>query len=158
GGGIGRHYSVSFCRSAFRRPLSMRLTQKKNWTPPQRKMMRKAIRFHVVRGVAVVLLLALLGCAGWEGFGRLKAHQLRDRLLESTTADAPGIINDVVPYRRWANPLLREAYAEAERDSNQRWQLHASLALLAVDADQVTYLRDRLLHGDPEEVVVIRQA
>src|SRR5205823_3209160 len=115
-------------------------------------------RFHVVRGVAVVLLLVLLGFAGREGFGRLKAHQLRDRLLESTTADAPRIIDDLGPYRRWANPLLREARAEAERDGDKRRQLHASLALLAVDTDQVTYLQGRLLHGDPEEVLVIRQA
>ena len=29
------------------------LTQKKNWTPPQRKMMGKAGRYHAVRGLAV---------------------------------------------------------------------------------------------------------
>ena len=32
-------------------------TQKKDWTPPQRKMMRKATRYHVVRGMALGLLL-----------------------------------------------------------------------------------------------------
>jgi hypothetical protein len=57
------------------------LTKKQNWTQPQGRMMRQATRFHVVRGVAVVLLLGVLGFAGREGFGRLKAQQLRDRLL-----------------------------------------------------------------------------
>jgi hypothetical protein len=42
------------------------LTASKNWTPPQRKMMRKATMSHVVRGVGVVLLLGVLGLAGWE--------------------------------------------------------------------------------------------
>jgi formylglycine-generating enzyme required for sulfatase activity len=106
--------------------------------------------------VALALLL-LLG-AGWDGFGRLKAHQLRDRLLEATTADAPAVVNAMGPYRRWLNPLLQEAYAQAEKDSDRRKQLHASLALLPVDSGQVQYLEERLLHGDPEEVLVIRQA
>ena len=39
-----------------------------------------------------------------------------------------------------------------------RRQLHASLALLAVDTEQVKYLKSRLLQGDPEEVLSIRQA
>src|SRR5262249_27249733 len=120
--------------------------------------MRRATRFHVVRGVAVVLLLGLFGFAGWEGFGRLKAQQLHDRLQESTTADAPKIIEEMGPYRRWVNRLLREAYAQAEKDNDRRKHLHASLALLPVDANQVDFLTERLLHGDPDEVRVIRQA
>jgi serine/threonine protein kinase/formylglycine-generating enzyme required for sulfatase activity len=134
------------------------LTAKKNWTPPQRKMLRRATQLHVMRGVAVVLLLGLLGFAGWEGFGRLRAQQLRDRLLETPTAAVPKIIDEMGPYRRWANRLLREAYTEAERDGNGRRQLHASLALLPVDASQSGFLKERLLHGDPDEVLVIRQA
>ena len=41
---------------------------------------------------------------------------------------------------------------------DSRKQLHASLALLPVDAGQVVYLSERLLTGDPSEVVVIREA
>src|SRR5262249_19873045 len=37
------------------------LTARKNWTAPQRKMMRQATQFHVVRGAVVGILLALLG-------------------------------------------------------------------------------------------------
>src|SRR5207244_5245968 len=36
------------------------LTQKENWTDPQRKVMRKATRYHGVRSVALAALLLVL--------------------------------------------------------------------------------------------------
>jgi formylglycine-generating enzyme required for sulfatase activity len=133
-------------------------TQKKNWTPPQKKMMAKAGRYHVVRGMAVVVVLAVIGLGSWEGFGRLEGRRLRDRLLESTTADVPGIVKDMAHYRRWVDPLLQDAYSQAEKENDARKQLHASLALLPVDSGQVHYLYGRMLKGEPQEVVVIREA
>ena len=50
------------------------LTRKKNWTRPQRKMMTKASHYHRLRGVTAAAVLVLAGLAGWEGFGKLKAH------------------------------------------------------------------------------------
>ncbi len=44
------------------------LTQKKNWTPPQRKMMAKAGRYHAVRGCGGLLLVV----GDWSGWGRLR--------------------------------------------------------------------------------------
>jgi formylglycine-generating enzyme required for sulfatase activity len=134
------------------------LTSNKNWTPPQRKMMRKAGRYHALRALAVTVCLTVLGLGGWEGYGRLEGRRLRDRLLESTTADVPGIVKDMAPYRRWLDPLLQESYAQAEKGHDPRKQLHASLALLPVDAGQVEYLLSRLLQGQPQEVLVIREA
>ncbi len=134
------------------------LTAKKNWSPPQRKMMRKATRYHAVRGLVVALILALIGLGAWEGNGRLQARVLRDRLLESTTPDAPVVVKDMAAYRRWVDPLLRDAYSQAEASGDGRKQLHASLALLPVDVGQVDYLYERLLKGDPSEVIVIREA
>src|SRR5262249_10365123 len=107
---------------------------------------------------ALLLGLVLLGCGSWEGFGRLKAQTFRDRLLESTTADVPGIVADMAPYRRWIDPLLRDAYAEAETNNDSRKRLHASLGLLPVDPGQVEYLYGRLLQADPQEVAVLRDA
>ena len=134
------------------------LTQKKNWTPPQRKMMSKAGRYHAVRWLAAAACLIVLGYVGWEGYGRLTAYTLRDRLLEAGTPDVPGIVKDMAPYRRWLDPLLHEAQAKAEKENDPRKQLHASLALLPVDSGQVEYLYGRLLRGQPQEVVVIREA
>jgi formylglycine-generating enzyme required for sulfatase activity len=134
------------------------LTRKKNWTPPQRKMMRRATRYHVIRGFVLAACLILLGFVSWEGFARLKAHTLRDRLLECTTADVPGIVKEMAPYRRWLNRLLQEAFAQAQENQDARKQLHTSLALLPVDSGQMEFLYERLLTSEPQEVVVIREA
>jgi formylglycine-generating enzyme required for sulfatase activity len=132
------------------------LTRKKNWTPPQRKMMRQATRYHAVRALAVAALLVLLGWGGYEAHGRLQAHALRGRLLDAKTDEVPSIVQDMAPYRRWLDPLLRDAYAQATQDNDRSKQLHASLALLPVDATQVEYLYGRLLDARPSEVPVIR--
>ncbi len=134
------------------------LTQKKQWTPPQRKLMRKASRYHAMRGFVVAVLLALIGWGGYEGHGRLQAHALRGRLLDATTNEVPAIVQDMAAYRRWLDPLLRDAYQEAEAKQVQGKQLHLSLALLPVDASQVKYLYGRLLDAEPGEVPVIRDA
>ena len=73
-------------------------TTKKNWTPPQRKMMRKATRYHVLRGLAVAVVLTLLAWGGYETHGTIKAHALRDRLLDANTADVPSIVKDIDSY------------------------------------------------------------
>jgi formylglycine-generating enzyme required for sulfatase activity len=64
----------------------------------------------------------------------------------------------MAPYRRWLDPLLQEAHAQAEQENDPRKRLHASLALLPVDSGQVEYLFGRLLQAQPQEVIVIRGA
>ena len=50
------------------------LTQKKNWTPPQRKMMRQGGPVSCGAGAGGgCLFWSLLGLGGWEGYGRLEA-------------------------------------------------------------------------------------
>src|SRR5207245_2234788 len=78
-------------------------TRQKNWTPPQRKMMRQAGRYHTLRGLLLAGCLALLALAGREVFGHFKADAFRDRLL-GATAEVPGIVQELAPYRRWAQP------------------------------------------------------
>jgi serine/threonine protein kinase/formylglycine-generating enzyme required for sulfatase activity len=130
------------------------LTRKKTWTLPQRKMMRKAARHHALRGFLVAVVLALAGWGGYETYFTLQAHALRDRLLAATTAEVPAIIAEMAPCRRWIDPLLRDA-ATAD---DARKQLHARLALLPVDADQVDYVAGRLLDAAPQDVAVLRDA
>ncbi len=120
--------------------------------------MRKAGRYHVVRGLIVAASLVLLSLAGWEGYGRLEGRRLRDRVLEASTTDVPGIVKEMASYRRWVNPLLQEAHAQAERDNDRHRQLHISLALVPVDPGQVDYLYGRLLEAQAHEVTVIRGA
>jgi serine/threonine protein kinase/formylglycine-generating enzyme required for sulfatase activity len=139
--------------------LNIRLfTRKKDWTPPQQKMMRKAGRSLAVRGTLLAAGLALLLWVGWEGFGRLRAQALLDNLLRAPTEDVPAVVRDMAPYRRWLEGPLREAYAEAEASRDARKQLHASLALLPWDEGQAEYLYGRLLAAEPHEVIVLREA
>ncbi|HEV3256449.1 MAG TPA: formylglycine-generating enzyme family protein [Gemmataceae bacterium] len=134
------------------------LTKNSDWTQPQRKMMTKATSYHVVRGLVVAVILALVGWGSYEGRGTLQAHALRDRLLDANTTEVPIIVKDMASYRRWLDPLLVDAYARAEADKDARKQLHASLALLSVDPSQVDYLLGRLLDAAPQEVPVIQDA
>jgi formylglycine-generating enzyme required for sulfatase activity len=134
------------------------LTRRKDWTAPQRHMMRKATRYHLVRGLALAAGLLLPLAGGWEGFGRLRAQALQDRLLEARTEDVPAVVKDMAPYRRWLDERLREAYAQAEASGDSRKQLHTSLALLPVDPGQVEYLHGRLLAAEPQEVIVLRES
>ena len=129
-------------------------TVKKNWTAPQRKMMGRAGKYHSVRGMVVAALIAVIGLGLHEGNGRIQAHALRDRLLDANTTEVPTIVRNMVPYRRWLNPLLQDA----KSNKDARKQLHVRLALLPVDATQVNYLYDRLLDAKPDEVPVIREA
>src|SRR5262249_47577998 len=105
-----------------------------------------------------IAVIALLGFVGYEGHGRLQAHALRRSLLDANTNEVPPIVADMSSYRKWIDPLLRDAAAQAETGKDARKQLHTSLALLPVDPGQVDYLRDRLLGAAPHEVSVIRDA
>jgi serine/threonine protein kinase/formylglycine-generating enzyme required for sulfatase activity len=134
------------------------LVPRKKWSPPQRAMMKRANRYHIVRGVTAAALMALIFWGSYEGYGRLQGGALRDRLLNANIADVPAIVADMAPYRRWVDHRLHDSYDKAEADQDARKQLHASLALLPGDAAQVDYLTDRLLDAEPNEVPVIRDA
>src|SRR5690349_21036224 len=84
------------------------------------------------------------------------AGELVQRLLVADTPQVLGIVAQLEGYRVWADPLLRDEFQKAKPNSRQ--QLHASLALLPVDAIQVEYLHGRLLNAEPQEATVIRDA
>jgi serine/threonine protein kinase/formylglycine-generating enzyme required for sulfatase activity len=135
--------------------LNIRLfTSKKGWTTPQRKMMRKAGRYHVVRGVAFLVVVLLLGWGGYEGYGWMQAEKLVESIVSAETADVPRLVEQLTPYHRWADDRLRRQVREAPEDSKEH--LNASLALVPVDATQVDYLYGRLLDAEPKDVAVIR--
>ena len=139
------------------------LTQKMNWMPPQQKMMRKASRYHAVRGAALALFLAVATITGLEIREQVveqsksnRAAGLVQSLLKADTAQVPAIIGEMAEYRQWVDPLLKEENDKAA--ANSRHKLHTSLALLPVDATQVECLFGWLLKAEPQEVLVIRDA
>ena len=129
------------------------LTSRKEWTGPQKNMMRKAGRVHVLRGLGLGLVIALVTWGGVEGYGTVRASSLVESLKTASTADVEPIIKQLLGYRRWANRRLVRLLGESEKTS--RDHLHASLALLPVDASQAEYLYDRLLNADPIDLQVI---
>jgi formylglycine-generating enzyme required for sulfatase activity len=144
--------------------LNIRLfTRRRDWTAPQRQMMRRATRYHAVRGVLLAAAVALLTITGLTWRQRIDEHNneqhaaaLVERLIDADTAEVPGVIAAMDGYRRWTDPRLR-AEAEQAPEASRR-KLHVSLALLPVDAAQVDYLTGRLLDAKPAEVPIIRQA
>jgi len=108
------------------------LTLKKNWTPPQQKMMRKAARYHAVWKMLIPTILILLALFGWEGFGQLEGRRLLDRVIQARTSDVPWIIAENASYRRWLNPLLQKVYAQAEKDNDRRKQANVGIALVVL--------------------------
>ena len=130
------------------------LTSKKNWTEPQRRMMKRAGRVHGLRTLGLALLVTLITWGGIEGYGTLRASALMESLQKVDTPEVPAIVEQLSSYRRWADHRL----ARGLQSTDAREHLHASLALLPVDASQVEYLFNRLLKATPGELPVLRDA
>jgi formylglycine-generating enzyme required for sulfatase activity len=132
------------------------LTDKRKWTAPQRKMMRKAERLHGTRvSIAATVAIAAL-FSGWEINGHFQARSLVRRLMVADITEVPGIVHEMDGYRRWANPLLRQEDADAKEGSDKKLDL--ALALLAVDKGKVSELRNYLPFASPGQFPVIRGA
>jgi serine/threonine protein kinase/formylglycine-generating enzyme required for sulfatase activity/tetratricopeptide (TPR) repeat protein len=131
-------------------------TRKRDWTAPQQTMMRRASRVCGTRTLIALILLGSLTWGGIEGYGSFRASALVEKLAAAGTADVPPIIGQLSNYRRWANPRL-QPLTQISDDAN-REKLHASLALLPVDASHLPFLERRLLGAPPTELMVIRDA
>jgi serine/threonine protein kinase/formylglycine-generating enzyme required for sulfatase activity len=141
-------------------------TRKRQWTPAQRRMMGKATRYHFLRGVAVLALCILVAFVvlsirqnAIEQRNATHAANLVRGLVDADILQVPAIVRELGDYRRWADPLLREAWEDAQKHDDYRNELRLSLALLPVDSEQADYLRFRVLLGDakPDEMKAIRE-
>ena len=139
------------------------LTDRKDWTGQQRKMMGQAGRVHGIRSgiVAAMLLVAIavgmsVRNAVVEKQNATRAEGLVEALVNADIAKVPDIVTSLGKYRTWADPLLKAKFDQAKEGSSQR--LNVAVALLPVDASQVDYLSKRLLDAAPNDVPVIRDA
>jgi eukaryotic-like serine/threonine-protein kinase len=139
------------------------LTWKKDWTEPQRRMMKRAGRLHGFRGVMTLVLLSagVLAAIGvrWrvlENQSAAQAAGLVQRLLDADTPQVPDVVVAMREYRPWVDSALLRELEKSSDDSRQK--LHASLALLPVNANQVDYLFNRLVKSTPSELPVLRDA
>ena len=129
------------------------LSRPKDWTEPQRKMMRRAGRMHGLQAFAVAIGMIGLAIAGWDVWNRVAASRLLQRLLSADTGQLPALIEDIGGYRRWIDPDLRRIVEEPT--GNAKLKLHASLALLPFDPTQLPYLETRLREASPGEISIL---
>ena len=139
------------------------LTKRRDWTEPQRRMMKRAGRLHGVRSVLSFTLLSAGLLAGFAVRRQVIETQranfaagLVQRVLDADTPHVPEIVVAMRDYRQLVDPSLRSELDKRSDDSHQK--LHASLALLPVDALQVDYLFKRLIKSTPSELHVLRDA
>jgi serine/threonine protein kinase/formylglycine-generating enzyme required for sulfatase activity len=135
----------------------------RDWTPAQRKMMRKANRLYAWRGAGLILVLALsaaVSLAVYDAARKLKnrtyAEGLVGKLLNADISNVPGIIGEVEQHRAVADSLLRAKITNPDTDEPEK--LRSSLALLPVDPGQLDYLYQRLLDATPQDIPVIRDS
>jgi formylglycine-generating enzyme required for sulfatase activity len=139
------------------------LTDRRQWTESQARMLAKAGRVHAIRaGIAAAVLFAacLIGLrirsAVVERQNATRAEDLVDELMRANIGQVPAIVSDLVTYRAWAEPLLKVDWQQAKEASAGR--LNLSLALLPVDPTQITYLSDQLLVVTPQQFPIVRDA
>jgi serine/threonine protein kinase/formylglycine-generating enzyme required for sulfatase activity len=139
------------------------LTRSRDWTAPQRRMMRAATRYHALRGAVLIVLLAAAALVGLgirdrvvEANNAAHAADLVRRLLDADIAQVPGTVAELEGYRTWADPLLNQEKDKAAANPGPRLRL--GLALLPVDHRQLRYLFRRLLDAEPNEVDTLRTA
>ncbi len=134
------------------------LTRKAKWTRPERLMMRQSRRYYLLRGVMAGCALGLLGWGALEARGTFESDSLRKRLYGVNIRELPAVIQEMNPYRRWLDPILRDDYSLAETAKDGSKQVRAALALLPEDPTYVDYVYSQLLTADTQSLPVIREA
>jgi hypothetical protein len=108
----------------------------------------------MVASLIAALTITVLGAsiAIREVRNRTYAKGLVEQVLTAEITDVADLVNQLQPYRNFADPLLFTALDKARTSGDERVKLRASLALLSVDSSQFDYLKDRLLDAGPEQV------
>ena len=136
------------------------LTNRKNWTEAQRRMMSKAGWVQGARSGLVGLAMAAIISAGFFIAGQVEDRQNRNyanvlvqSLMAANTPDVENLVKELNKYRQWTIPQLEKVVNDSGSESKVK--LHANLALVGEDPAKVDYLVDRLLTGKTEEVAII---
>lgn len=139
------------------------LTQKKNWSPLERKLMRQARRYYATRGLAIGLLLVIATIFGLvkrandcERAQVAESDAIVRQVLTVDMTKLPEIIERIPNYKKWIDPLLHQELGQPDAEPERK--LRASLALLPEDNSQVDFLYGRMLEASPTDLPVIRDA
>ena len=135
------------------------------------RLWRWCKRQPVVAGlsVAAILLMVLVAVVSSAGYlsksralhqfadaQRARALAQVDALRKAEISQVPYLIEGLKPFRDEIVPQVRQLLQQQELSEKERLRL--SLAMVAEDESQVTFLSDRLLKAEPAELLVIRDA
>ena len=120
----------------------LRWTEKKDWTEPQRKMMRRAGQVYGGRGLGSAAVVAVLVLIGQYFYAAGLVEQLRNAEI----ARVPQIVHLMRFIHFWIDPGLKRTLTSGSEGSDQK--LKASLALLVDGGDrsQLPFL-EKCLHA-----------
>ena len=131
-------------------------TRRSHRSPAERKLVGAATWYHAVRAALLATVVVLFSLVAADRLGALRAKAAVRELENADGHNVSKVIENLDPYRRWADPLLRHTIGEATADPRQKDR--ARLALLPVDSSQAGALLGPLIDGDPDLFLVIRQA
>ncbi|MEO1523784.1 MAG: protein kinase [Planctomycetota bacterium] len=131
--------------------LSFRaFTRSSEWAEPQRRMMRQSGK-RVLKMVGVTVLgIALVVLAVRDIRKRTQANALFGRIINATTAELPGIVEEANGCESYLLPLLRMPQPSVrETDLTERRELHRRLTTFRFTGEAPRELLDLLLAAPP---------
>jgi formylglycine-generating enzyme required for sulfatase activity len=119
-------------------------------------LLKAAARYFGSRILIVTVVMSLLAWGAFQWNGATEAAKYVHSLGTARIADVPALIQKMKPYRRWADPRLRQMFNASAPDSPEK--LRAALALLPVDESLSGELSTQLIQLEPDEFAVICDA
>lgn len=137
------------------------LTEPRSWSRPQAAMMASAGRRHGLLTLLVVLIAVTCLASGmiWNNAANhrkneAEAERLVDILTNAETSRIDSILEDLEPYRPYAEDDLKQTFQQSSPESNAK--LHAAIALLRRDRETLAFVSDRLLSVSPAQFTYVR--
>jgi formylglycine-generating enzyme required for sulfatase activity len=133
-------------------------TRKRDWTPPQRRMMRRTIRYYAVRVGVLIALISLAVLTLIVVVDYSTAAQLAEEIRTAETADVPALFeakDDGLTTLLCVRPHLVRIIEDARTEKEV---LNARLVLVKTDPSHVEPLCQALLRAQPLDLLAIRGA
>lgn len=121
-------------------------TRSKDWNDSQRRMMSRSGRRVLLLLTGVVCAIAFAAFAARDINGRYEASAIYGRILNASTNELPGILDDAESVDTWLMPSLElEPPTTVSTQKSRRRELHRRLALLRLTGNTSVELYDAVL-------------
>jgi serine/threonine protein kinase/formylglycine-generating enzyme required for sulfatase activity len=131
-------------------------TQGSRRSAGERRLVRAASLHHATRVGLALAIVAAISALIYDRLGAARAASAVNGLLIAKARDLPKSLQDLMPYRHWADPLLKKIADDQFSDDHREFR--ARLGLLPVDVSQAGVLLGVLFEDDPDDFLTIRDA